>query len=160
MKTIRSLLIFAFMFSLLITNAQIKVASTGNVGMGGATSPGSPLTIGNTSGNAASQVYVLAPYSASSSIYGLLSYANGANEGYTSVGLYGTSFFKSTSPAGKFIGVTGFAYQGTPASYGRSFGVYGVAGNTFINSAPYNGYNYASVSYTHLDVYKRQRIVS
>jgi hypothetical protein len=126
------------------TNAQLNVGGNGYVGIiSGA--PYSPLTIGNTSGSANSTEFILSPQTSTHN-YGLLAFANGCisnSSNYTSTAVYGQTYFPSSgaSGLGLYRGVLGYAYQTTPVSYGKAYGVFGVAGNAT------TGYNYGVYGY-------------
>lgn len=128
----RNLFTVIFLFSAAITFGQLKVVSSGNVGIGTST-PASVLAIGTdgytgyslsilgfTGGNYYRAIQASQPLS--------------TNGTYTSYGITGT--VASGSGGFKLMGVYGSTYRGTPATGARTYGVYGLGGNGI------DGYNF------------------
>jgi hypothetical protein len=126
----KQILITCFAFASLWANAQLKVYSDGKIYIGGTgTTPLSNLSIGGA-GNSAYTAYFYNPSTASYST-GLYSTIAAGNSGYGYC-VNGAM----TCGSGLAYGIAGSSYNSTAQSAGRSYGVYGQAGNAT------GGYNY------------------
>lgn len=134
-KTIQKVvsIIFVVVITSFTAKAQLNVVSSGNVGIG-TTNPLSKLSV-NGDGNALWAAYIYNS-SAVNSSYGLRvinATPSAAHTNYLFTSIAGT-----ISPGnGGSVGVLGRSFSGTAYSSGRSYGVYGMAGNAT------SGYNYS-----------------
>jgi hypothetical protein len=134
MKRILFLFLFFGIF-VQFTQAQIKVSSANNVGIGTET-PLSKLSVGN-SGNALSKVYI--ENSATTGLQRALQiYQLAPTYSYGNDFAYGGNSSIGLSAAGyKHVGFIASALGSVALTTGRSYGLYGQAGNAL------SGYNYA-----------------
>lgn len=129
-------ILFTFLLigiSIQFSNAQIKVASDNNVGIGVET-PVSKLSVGN-SGNTSSKVYIENTSGSGSSIRALQVYQPAP----TTPGAWAFSTLSSiqvTSAGYKHVGLYSYAYPSSAINGARTYGIYALAGNGE------SGYNY------------------
>lgn len=119
-----------FCLSAVMAYPQLKIVSNGNVGID-ASNPLSRFSIG-TDGASDTKVYFLNS-NTSGDLKGLI-VSQAVSTGSWSHGIVGSVLTGSSSA--KAVGVRGNGYKSTAYTSGRSFGVYGVAGNAT------NGWNY------------------